>query len=563
MDSQMIQNCIKLLCFNVIKSDLKNEQMKLRVSEYYSLRDIAFQAEQYGLNTLKLREAVDLISGEVSPYSGLKAHTVPHIVGTIIAGLKQIIAGYGAREPQRVALLTNVLQGAIRQKYYMFEAIQQGVRPEKILLMTNSFLERCKGCEHYHEQITEIIANEFSAPDKPRLLKSVTAYLILLEYCKDYAEGTQNSVPLFSFPQNLNMLCDSEGNVRVVHMLFDFDGDFAEEVNKNNLEYFATQREQFTDILELRDVLTRWYIAGMVRESEHTIQTFYKNNSTYDNRTLMGQVSRDLRAGYYRKVIGSVETSFKNIVEENRRLIEKLTNNRQQNRYIEKSPLNILIEKLAHNPISETDYAQKVNDSYILQLKRVLAKAPHLIDVVTTPQFKIDKMVKSGLQETKEMDLEDDTASGLVYTMDMDMDEIKNDFHCMREERVYDLTILGQYILTEKSFLNFKTDIPVIQIERRMVGSVIVGANEAAFKLGFSANLFITNVEEVNFDEIDEFLQDTAQGVLNEKTKYTRFRLVMLGRQKQDIDMRNEQLLYEALSDEIPVLDNVFFNSII
>ena len=208
----MIQNCIKLLCCNVIKSDLKSEQMKLRVSEYYNLRDWAFQAEQYGLNTSKLREAVNMISGEVSPYSGFEAKTVPHIMVTIIAGLKQIIAGYGTREPQRVAQLTSYLEDVNTQKDSMFEAIQQGLRPEKILFLTNSFLERYRGCEHYNNQITEIIANEFSAPDKPHFLKSVTAYLILLEYCAHYTEGTENDIPLFSFPQNLNMISDSAGN---------------------------------------------------------------------------------------------------------------------------------------------------------------------------------------------------------------------------------------------------------------------------------------------------------------------------------------------------------------
>lgn len=562
MDPQMIQNCIKLLCSNVINSDLKNEQLNLRVSEYYSLRDTAFQAEQYGLNTLKLREAIDMISGEVSPYSGLKAHTVPHIVFTIIAGLKQIIAGYGTREPRRVALLTNVLQGIIIQKDHMFEAMQQGVAPEKILLLTNSFFERYIGCEYYHKQITEIIANEFSAPDKPHLLKSVTAYLILLEYCTYYAQGTQNGVPLFSFPQNLNMLCDSEGNARVVHMLFDYDGDFAEAINKRNLEYFASQREQYSDMLQVRDVLTRWYMAGMIRESEDTIQTFYKKLPLLDNKTLMGQVAQDLRSGFFRNVVGSVQASFQKIVEENRRLIESLTNNRTENRYIEKSPLNILLEQIAHKPVNSTNYAKRLNSRYVSELKRVLARNPNLIDVVTTPRFKNDKMVKTGLKETEGMDLEEDTAAGLVYTMDMYLDDVRDDFQCMREERVYDLTILGQYILTEKSFLNFETDIPVIQIKRQLTGSIIEGANEAAFKLGFSANLFITNVEEVDFDEIDEFLQDAGRGAFSDMPKYTRFRLVMLGRQKQDTDMRNEQLLYEALSDEIPVLDNTFFEFI-
>ena len=563
MDPYTIQFCVKHLFFNVIKSDLKNEQLKLRVSEYYSLRDMAYAAEQYGLNTSRLREAVDMISGEVSPYSCLNANTVPHIMLTIVAGLKQIIAGYGTREPQRVALLTNVMEDVDTQKDYMFEAMQSGINPKNILFMNHAFIERYKGCQLYHDRITEIMANKFEASDKPHLLLSVTAYLILLEYCTDYAEGTEKDLPLFSFPQNIETLSDSEGTPKVLYMQADCGKDFDKAMKKSNQEYFSTQREQYSDIVELRDVLTRWYIAGMIRESEDTIQTFYKKNSAYDNRTLMGQVSRDLRAGYYRKVIGSVETSFKNIVEENRRLIESLTNNRQQNRYIEKSPLNILIEKIAHHPISKTAYAQKVNDTYILELKRVLAKAPHLIDVVTTPQFKIDKMVKAGLQETKEMDLEDDTASGLVNTMDMDMDLIKDDFHCMREERVYNVTIIGQYILTEKSFLNFETDIPVIQIKRQMTGTIIEGANEAAFQLGFSANLFITNVEEVDFQEIDEFLQDAGREASNDMPKYTRFRLVMLGRQKQDTDIRNEQLLKEALSDEIPVLDNYFFNSII
>ena len=562
MDYQMIQNCITHLCCNVIKSDLKSEQLKLRVSEYYNLRDWAFQAEQYGLYTTKLREAVDMISGEVSPYSGFKASTVPHIMVTIIAGLEQIIAGYGTREPERVAQLTSYLEDVNTQKDSMFEAIQQGVRPEKILFLTNSFLQRYRGCQHYNNQITEIIANEFSAPDKPHLLKSVTAYLVLLEYCAHYTEGTEQDIPLFSFYQNLNLLCNSDGDAKVVHMLFDYKEDFAQAISKSNKEYFEIQREQYNDILEVRDILTRWYIAGMIRESADTIQTFYKKNSTLDNRTLMGQVSRDLRSCYYQKLIGSVEASFNKIVEENRRLVESLTNNRQEYRYIEKSPLNTLLEQIAHKPINSTDYAQRVNATYVLELKRVLAKNPHLIDVVTTPQFKLDKMLKKGLKETQEMDLEEETVAGLVSTMDMNIEDVKDDFQCMREERVYNVTIIGQYILTEKSFLDFETDIPVIQIQRQMTGTIIDGANEAAFKLGFSANLFITNVEEVDFNEIDKFLQDAGREASNDMPKYTRFRLVMLGRQKQDTDMRNEQLLCEALSDEVTVLDNKFFDFI-
>lgn len=140
----------------------------------------------------------------------------------------------------------------------------------------------------------------------------------------------------------------------------------------------------------------------------------------------------------------------------------------------------------------------------------------------------------------------------------MSIDEVVDEFQGMREEFTYNIIVLGEYILTESSFLNYEVDFPVIQIERSVTGCVIVAVNGAAFRAGFQSNLFLTNIEKIDFEEIDEFLNDGG----GEKPTTTRFRLVMLGRQNQDVQERDEELLAEALSDDIPVLDNTFWNKI-
>jgi len=146
--------------------------------------------------------------------------------------------------------------------------------------------------------------------------------------------------------------------------------------------------------------------------------------------------------------------------------------------------------------------------------------------------------------------------------MNMDIDEAADEFGGMRDETAYNITIYGNYILTRTDYRQYPVRFPVIQIKELMTGSMIVGVNDAAQKLGFGENLFITEVKQDDNEEIEKFMQDAGRGAAGERMRVTRFTLVQLGRRKQNVEERDEQLLDEALGDTVPVLDDTFWDTI-
>lgn len=550
-----VQKAMKRLFMDIIKADLRALQLKIRKSEHTVLINICVEAEQYGLDTSKLRQASDDIAGEVTPYTENPAKSTPEIMLTLVGGFTQIINGYGAREPARVAKMHSVLQHIVKQKNYMFNAVQAGINPEKILFMTDELVKRYKGCQEYNQRIISIIADKFEANDNAHVLKSVTAYLLLLEFAAPYASYNNDGLILFAYRQRLKALTDAAGEIKVIHIDFQQDGLFHEAMQEQNKDSYEEQGNNMDYIMQLHSKVTYRYIADILRTSETKIQQFYRENATEDNKTLMEEIGRKMRTGFYNNLFGSIQNAFRQIIEANRNLIGTLTNNYTQKQFLQESPMNVFLEQIAHNPISSTKHARKTNAEFLANLKRVVKVDKKLEDMLTNPRFKAYK-------ETLAMNPANRAAEGLATTMDMDIDEASEELHGLREEPTLDITIYGNYILTRTDYRQYPDQFPVIQIQELLTGSVIVGVNDAAAKLRFRENMFIASIEVVDNDEIDKFLQDAGREAAAAKVRVTKFRLVWLGRKKQDRQDRDEQLLDKALSDQVPVLDDTFWDTI-
>jgi len=550
-----IQTAMSRLFVDIVKSDLRAMQMKIRKSEYNILINICVEAEQYGLDTSKLRQASNDMAGEVTPYTEKQASNAPSIMLSMISGLQQIINGYGSREPERVAGLKTVVQNCERQKNYMFHAIQQGVNAEKILFMTESFIKRYKGCQEYNRQMIDKIVNMFEANDNAHVLKSVTAYLVLLEFAAPYASYIEDDVILFAYRQRLKGLTDAAGGIKVIFLDFEQKGLYYDAVEDSNKDSYVQQGNQLDSLKSIHARATFGYIADILRASEPNVQRFYMENASKDNKTLMQDVALNLRKGFYNNLFGSIQNAFLKLVTENRNLVASLTKNGTEKNYIRESPINLLLEHIAHNPISSTKHARETNRDFETTLKRVLRSDKKLEDMMTTPRFK-------AYHETVAMEPANRAAEALTTTMNMDIDEAADEFGGMRDETAYNITIYGNYILTRTDYRQYPVRFPVIQIKELMTGSMIVGVNDAAQKLGFGENLFITEVKQDDNEEIEKFMQDAGRGAAGERMRVTRFTLVQLGRRKQNVEERDEQLLDEALGDTVPVLDDTFWDTI-
>jgi len=554
-NTQKIQMAMSRLLMHIIKADLRALQMKIRKSEYNILINVCVEAEQYGLDTSKLRQASDDIANEVTPYTEHPGKNAPEIMLSLTEGLEQVIEGYGTREPERVALLNSVMQNCMRQKKYMFEAIQQGVNPEKILFLTDTFIKRYKGCQEYNQRIIDIIINSFEANDNAHVLKSVTAYMILLEFVSSYASYNDDSMVLFAYQQRLKAMTDAAGTIRVIYLDFKQDGMFHESMQQQNRDSYEEQGRRLNSLKNLEAEATFRYISGILTASETKIQKFYREAGARSNSSLMQEVGMKLREGFYNNLFGSIQNNFLKIIVENRKLIDSLTQNGTRNNFIEDSPINILLEHMSHNPISSTNHARNTNRDFESTLKRVLVSDKKFENIITTPRFK-------GTRETAAMNPGNRAAEGLVNNIQMELDDVRDEFQGMREELNYTVRIFGEYILTRSDYREYPAEIPVIQIQDYTTGSLIVGANANAYRLGFSQNLFITSIEQVDFDEIEDFMKDSGRGAAGGMRKFTRFRLVALARPKQDLEDKDEELMKEALDDQTPVLDDTFFDLI-
>jgi len=165
------------------------------------------------------------------------------------------------------------------------------------------------------------------------------------------------------------------------------------------------------------------------------------------------------------------------------------------------------------------------------------------------------------LEETAAMDVEQDTATGFAATMDMEFDEAR-DLGTRKEYEVV-AQIVGQYILTERSYLQYQVDFPVIQIEKMMTGNRIIGVNEAAFRDGFRPNWFIKSIEEVDSSQTDEFLKESGASAAGSQPKITIFKMIALGQKMQDRDEQEKELLEEALDNDTDMFGDGFFKDLI
>ena len=136
-----------------------------------------------------------------------------------IDGLEEIISGFEDKDKNLETKLKTILQNVTKQQQEMFLAVQQGISPHKILILSKDFLYRFLGCKKYNQAISDVIWNEFKASSNTDLLITTTAYLVLLEFSEPFADMVLNSVPLFAFNDHLKTITDAAGSVKVVHVI--------------------------------------------------------------------------------------------------------------------------------------------------------------------------------------------------------------------------------------------------------------------------------------------------------------------------------------------------------
>jgi len=107
-----------------------------------------------------------------------------------------------------------------------------------------------------------------------------------------------------------------------------------------------------------------------------------------------------------------------------------------------------------------------------------------------------------------------------IATFDMDVDEAMADPIMGLQDEVYKNIVVGQYAMVESYDLFARVvgdpspaQFPVLQIERKITGSVIINVNMIALRLGFQPNMFIREVDVPS---------ESAAGV----EAFTRFQLV-------------------------------------
>ena len=115
----------------------------------------------------------------------------------------------------------------------------------------------------------------------------------------------------------------------------------------------------------------------------------------------------------------------------------------------------------------------------------------------------------------------------------------------------------------ERSYLQYQVDFPVIQIQKMMTGNRIIGVNEAALRQGFRPNFFIKSVEEVDFEQTDEFLKESGASAAGAQPKTTIFRMLALGQKMLDRDDQEKELLEEALDNDTDMFGDDFFKDLI
>lgn len=569
-----VQTYIKALFSDVVKADLRALQAQVRVSEYYKIIKIVDVAEQNGLDATTLRRAAELLNSDVYPYTETKSFSAPEIMMALVKGLSVLIDAYGEKDPELLRKYKQTLDNYTAQKNDMLKAVQSGVAPQKMLFLTNNFLNRFRRCADYNASIANAISGEFAAENMRDLLLSTTAYLVMLDFGAKYATLLDGSLPLFAFKQSLKTLTDPAGNAKVVHVVFDADGIFYESMLEENKASFERQRDRYDAIWALHERLTQLYISDLVRAAKPAIRSYYARNSAKTSKFLLTQVASKMRDSFERNLFGALQKKFANIIIENKRWVSLSIANNEN--FVQESPINVMLSDIEHNRITSTKSAKIIHAAFLQNLKIIVNSDSELKQIFMTPEMKIrnermkirnERIERRNAQVAAEQEalrvtdiMQIDEATALTNTLGLELDEVRDEFQALRQENVYKILVSGDFILTEENFLKFNASYPVIQVERKMAGSIIVGSNEAAHRMGFVPNLYIAQMQRVSVEDINVFLEKERPSERpSEVPKMTRFTVVMLGRRKQDVN--EEEMLDEALNDT-EMLDEEFLDSL-
>jgi len=547
--TQLVQMMTRALLGDVLKSDLRSMQKQILLTEKRKLETILQQVKRDGIkNVRKANKVLKMLSGEITPYSELKVPTAPDLLVSYTEALDDLISAYTGRNAAKVKFLKKMKKPLAEQRDNMLQACSEA-RPEHFLLLTKEFLERWHGCAEYNLKVGSFVSDSLAASTYEDLLVTTTTYLVFLDYARSYADFCEQGLPLFQFKQELDTIVTPSRKATAMHINFANTGVYPEEVCAANKLSLERQYKRYSYIVGLQQDLTRRYIAKIILHNKEKIQAIYAENPTVSNRLLVSTVASRIREKCETRLFGAVQKLFDTYALHNAAWLSKNAYNG--------SPLHALISQNA--PITETTRIKTFHADFMLNLKYVLLHNKNLKHIIAPPSMharvlKTAQTTAAGLAETHTIDLEQITTDGLIESMDMDYEDTTSAFQ--RKQILHkDITVFGEYIVTERNFLTFQTQFPVIQIERTLAGAEIVGLNEQAFRLGFRLHCVLTRSEKVNADEIDKFLKTGAADDLCS----TRFRMVRLGTQKQDAHDENKQMLEEVLSDvKMDMLDDIF-----
>tara|TARA_B110000858_G_C17794031_1_gene471416 strand:- start:610 stop:2418 length:1809 start_codon:yes stop_codon:yes gene_type:complete len=591
---KIIQKIMVGLFTSVIKSDLRLLQYRIRADEYMRLRFAIRFATQHSVMTPILTRAVFLLEEDIAPYTKHVWFSGPvrsavDVLTEIIDGLEEMLEGFENRKGQlnhhlnahelrqmnkslvEVKITHNNM---LNQRNDMLQVIQANqISPHQLLFLSKDFKQRFFECHAYNRGTINLITSEFDVSDDYwDLFRNITTYFIFADYSELYSVYTEAGLHLQGFKNDLTTIMDGD-KVKAVYMDMHIDGEFYDTMNSLNEESYDRQLTRHRDLKALQNKLYVRYIADLIQTNAPVIRDFYAKNPTLEMGLLLRKASDKLKDFIVDSLSRYIQPRLGTIFHRNAEQINLLTSHETHDVYILKSPINGLLKEIEHNGISFTNTMSLVKNNFMPNLKRALRKYPELKDIMTPPamQRMFDQQrfarerqeaTESALEETDRMDVDDDTAAGFVNTMNMEFRDIRDKFQGTRKEHEIIAQITGQYILTQNSYLQYQVSFPVIQIEKRMTGDIIVGLNESAFRLGFRINFFIVSINEANSQDTHEFLEKAGlEAGAGANPKRTLFKMVALGQKMVDKET-DEELLEEVLNDETEMFGKDFFKNL-
>ena len=529
---------MRILCGDIVISDLRTVNKNARAAEYYKLINIADAAERNGVNAPMLRQAAEKMIGEITPFVEVAAPTVPDVVTSLIEGVQQVIDGFGDTNSEITTKLIFFVKMMKQQQTHMFDAINAGVAPQQIILRTTKFRSRFVECKQYNSTIVQSLLEQFETASP---LTSLVAYFVLRDFASSFATETIEGVPVFGFRNKIEVLKDDAREVFYVRM--DESGVFTELVGQQNRASYSRQLKRDAAMKNILNKLVSNFCLDAIRANEAKIRKLY--STRFERKEKLSVVVKKLREYFEYKIFTTVSEGFNRLNKINRQWLYSATSSGSKNLFLAESPLNRILENIFSNSISHSKTVQRIRGDFIQNLKVAVEFDPSARAILLPP----------GGQVTS-ANMAQDTADALVQSMSLEFGEASE--QGLRNVREYYLDVRGDFKITEDPVGNFSEAIPVIQIQRGMSGSIIVGLNIAARRLGFAANLFLTNVEKVDTNEIDAFLQTESSGTED----VTRFTVVAMSRPTQTLEALQQELEEEALDDNTPMLDENFFKII-